>query len=221
MLPPQTAKTDEPTGLSNRQTTQLHAPFLVSYSNPRHPVSHKNCLSPTSSLNLMLRIPVSKWKKCQLTNGLAERHKQAKMDSANPRTTWYGHHSHPHWPSSHSKGPRKHHTSTTLLVTQHGSSMGAVFEMQLACEQFQSHKVATPLLQHWDDKYDLSSSGHYWRLEETRTQSQKKQEPWLKETLPDHITSLRPLWAANICTFDTCTEKQKTRSQLSITLRCM
>lgn len=117
--------------------------------------------------------------KCQLINALAERDSQAKMDSANPRTTWYSHHSHPHWLSSHSKGPRKHHTSPTLFVTQHGSSMGAVFEMQLAWEQFQTHKLATPLPQHWDDKYDLYS-GHYWRLEDTCTQSQKKQEQWLK-----------------------------------------
>lgn len=33
----------------------------------------------------------------QLVNGVAQGHSGAKMDSANPRTTWCGHHCHPYF----------------------------------------------------------------------------------------------------------------------------
>lgn len=79
----------------------------------------------------------------------------------------------------------------------------AVAEMQLACKQFQSHKVATPV-PHWDDKYDFSPSGHYQRMTQIRTQQNQARTA----TLPDYIASWRPVCAAAVCTFVVCTEKQ-------------
>lgn len=56
---------------------------------------------------------------------------------------------------------------------------------------------------------------HLLEVEREMHKSQKKQKPWLKNTLPDHIISLRPLWVANICTFDTCIEKQQYENKKS------
>lgn len=88
ILPPRS-----PLGPDEGQQCFLFGPLF-------HPASFKNCLSPPRLYKLPSPFAQDPQKmQSQLINGVRdtpERRSGAKTDSANPRTTWCGHHCHPY-----------------------------------------------------------------------------------------------------------------------------
>lgn len=109
--------------------------------------------------------------------------------SANPRTTWCGHHCHPYFLLP----------ETTQHIPQLPScNRGAEFEGQLAVSNSSDHLLLSP------GTGTLNRTGLVGADRAKRNKSHGK-----KRLLPDHDTSLRQLGAGNIPMFDTCREKQQ------------